>query len=148
MIVKNQKIEKACSFYVSDFHLEMILIPYINQKIKDGEKVTISTEKDLRETLRLLISRITLDEQDKKKILDLVWNKSDNIKVENNSNIIIIGTEKFINQKNDEVENLSQGKENINIINCYDFEEIKEKINNIIDKHDKSLNTIGFSSIT
>ena len=74
------------------------------------------------------------------------WNKSDNINVENKSNVIIIGTEKFINQKNDEIENL--GQENINIINCYDFEEIKGKINNIIDEHDKSLNTIGFSSIT
>ena len=146
MIVKNQKPEKACSFYVSDFHLEMILVPYINQKIKDGEKVIISTEKDLRETLGILISRVTLNEEDKKKILDLNWNKSDNIKVENKSNVIIIGTEKFINQKNNEIENLSQ--ENINIINCYDFEEVKGKINNIIDEHDKSLNTIGFSSIT
>ena len=146
MIVKNQKAEKACSFYVSDFHLEMILVPYINQKIKDGEKVIISTEKDLRETLGILISRVTLKEEDKKKILDLNWNKSDNINVENKSNVIIIGTEKFINQKNDEIENL--GQENINIINCYDFEEIKGKINNIIDEHDKSLNTIGFSSIT
>ena len=124
----------------------MILVPYINQKIKDGEKVIISTEKDLRETLEILISRVTLNEEDKKRILDLDWNKSDNINVENKSNVIIIGTEKFINQKNDEIENL--GQENINIINCYDFEEIKGKINNIIDAYDKSLNTIGFSSIT
>ena len=36
MVVENNKIEKLCCFYVSDFHLEMILLPYINKKIEEN----------------------------------------------------------------------------------------------------------------
>ena len=39
MVVQNKRIEKTCCFYVSEFHLEMILVPYINEKI--NENITI-----------------------------------------------------------------------------------------------------------
>ena len=50
MIVKNKRLEKLCCFYVSEFHLEMILVPYINNVIekqispelrKDGGDITL-----------------------------------------------------------------------------------------------------------
>ena len=56
MIAPNKKIEKRCCFYVSEFHLEMILIPYINEKIE--EDITILTEKNLKQTLEILITKI------------------------------------------------------------------------------------------
>ena len=37
MVVENEKTEKIYSIYVSDFHLEMILVPYINEKINNNE---------------------------------------------------------------------------------------------------------------
>ena len=33
MITKEDKIQKSCCFYASDYHLEMIILPYINKKI-------------------------------------------------------------------------------------------------------------------
>ena len=42
MVVQNERLEKTCCFYVSEFHLEMILVPYINEII--DENITILTE--------------------------------------------------------------------------------------------------------
>ena len=58
MVVQNERLEKTCCFYVSEFHLEMILVPYINEKIE--ENITILTEIKLRETLQILISKMNL----------------------------------------------------------------------------------------
>ena len=35
MITKENE-GKLCSFYASDFHLEMIILPYINKKLEDN----------------------------------------------------------------------------------------------------------------
>ena len=47
MITKENKIQKSCCFYASDYHLEMIILPYINKKIDEKAQVTIITEKNL-----------------------------------------------------------------------------------------------------
>lgn len=74
MVLDSKKIEKSCSFYVSDFHLEMMLLPYINKKIDSKENVEILTEKNLEETLKILVSKTNLKEENKEKILNLGWN--------------------------------------------------------------------------
>ena len=45
MVVKDKNIEKMYSSYVSEFHLEMILIPFINGKIEKKENIIIETEQ-------------------------------------------------------------------------------------------------------
>lgn len=135
MVVQNERKEKICCFYVSEFHLEMILVPYINEKI--NEDITILTEKKLRGTLEILISKINLNEENKEKILKLGWDGEEKIK--ENSNIIIIGSKEFIKNKNEELEN----KNVLSVLDCYDFEEEKDDINNIVKKYKASLNTLG-----
>lgn len=141
MVVQEEKKEKTCSFFVSEFHLEMILLPYIDDKLKKQEKITILTEKKLRETVEILISKTNLDKKEKEKILKLNWNGDINIK--ENSNVIIIGSEKYIKQKNKEIEKLKT----ISIIDCYDFEEIKDNINTIKKEYKNILNTLGENDI-
>lgn len=135
MVVQNRRLEKTCCFYVSEFHLEMILVPYINQKIE--ESITILTEKKLRETLDILISKINLKEENKSKILQLGWNGEDVIR--ENSNVIIIGSNEYIKQKNKELEN----KKAVSVLDCYDFEQEKNNINDIVKKYENVLNTLG-----
>jgi len=135
MVVQDKRQEKTCCFYVSEFHLEMILVPYINEKIE--EEITVLTEKDLTETLGILISKINLKEENKRKILELGWNKGEKIK--ENSNIIIIGSKEYIMQKNKEIEIFNP----ITVLDCYNFEEEKEEINNIIKQYNNTLNTLG-----
>lgn len=135
MVAQNKRIEKLCSFYVSDFHLEMILLPYINEKINNKENITILTEKNLEETLKILLSKMNLKKENEQKILELGWNGEEKIK--ENSNIIIIGSEEYIERKNRQIEDA------VSILDCYDFEEIKDNINDITKRYEKSLNTIG-----
>ena len=135
MVVKNKGKEKLCCFYVSEFHLEMILLPYINKKIKEKEEITIITEIKLRESLEILISKINLKEEEKNQILELEWDGEE--KNKENSNIIIIGSEKFIKEKNEKIKNAET------IVDCYNFDEIKDKINDITSEYKNSLNTLG-----
>ena len=142
MVVENEKTEKIYSIYVSDFHLEMILVPYINEKINNKENVVIQTEKDLKSTLEILMSKMNLKKEEKINILNLGWIKGEKEIIEN-SNIIIIGTKKYIQNIHDKIEkNHIRCKD---IIDCYDFEEIKEEIDNIVCKYNKSLNTLGYN---
>lgn len=135
MVVQNERKEKTCCFYVSEFHLEMILVPYINEKI--NENITILTEKKLRETLEILISKMNLKEDNKEKILKLGWDGEEKIK--ENSNIIIIGSKEFINKKNEEIKD----KNVLSVLDCYDFEKEKENMENIVKQYKNSLNTLG-----
>ena len=146
MIVEDKKIEKACSFYVSDYHLEMILMPYINSKIDNNEEIEIATEKDLRDSVKTLISKVNISNENKEKIMNLGWNKDEKKSIKENSNIIVIGTEDYINKVNNQIE--SSNFEKVNIVNCYNFDDVKNDINKIVDSHDNSLNTIGFNNIS
>ena len=135
MVVQNERLEKTCCFYVSEFHLEMILVPYINEKI--DEKITILTEKKLKETLKILISKMNLKKENKEKILQLGWDGDQVIK--ENSNVIIIGSTEYIKEKNKEIEN----KNAVSVLDCYDFEQEKNNINNIVNNYKNVLNTLG-----
>ena len=135
MVVQNERQEKTCCFYVSDFHLEMILIPYINEKI--DENITILTEKKLKETVEILISKMNLKKENKDKILSLGWNGEQEIK--ENSNIIIIGTKDYINNKDNEIKH----KKPLSVLHCYNFEEENNNMENIIKEYKNTLNTLG-----
>ena len=54
MVLEEKKIKKICSFYVSEYHLEIMLLPYITKKMSNEEKIAIITEKNLRETLEVV----------------------------------------------------------------------------------------------
>ena len=58
------------------------------------------------------------------------------------SNIIIIGSKKYIEDKNKEVECLKP----VSILDCYEFEEEKDNMNDIVKRYKKTLNTLGKSN--
>lgn len=144
MIIEDNKIEKICNFYVSDFHLEMILLPYISKKIKEKEPIIIISEKDLEKSLKELISKVNLDEETKTKILELNWNSKTPKEIENNSNIILIGSKNFIENKKKKL--YKSNLKNLKIIDCYNLEEVESNIKEIVLTHDKNLNTLGVTN--
>ena len=143
MVVENNKIEKLGCFYVSDFHLEMILLPYINKKIE--ENIIIKTERDLKDTVEILVSKMNLNQENKEKILSLGWNGKENKKIEDKSNVIIIGNKKYIEDINNQIRQTNI--KNVNIIDCYNFEDIKEDMDNIMNSYSQNLNTTGIENI-
>lgn len=154
---KNQETkEKICAFYASDYHFEMISLPYIERKLEEKNEVIILTENNLEETIKILISRMNLAEEKKKRILDINW-KNDDLakfkqikeKLEENKNMIILvkGKENYIKNINRNIEKWINIADRVKVINCYDMEEIAEKLDDIMDQYKKILSTSGEKEI-
>ena len=61
------------------------------------------------------------------------------------SNIIIIGNKKYIDDVNIQIK--EKNINNATIIDCYDFEDTKDKIENLMEQYNLNLNTDGLNSI-
>lgn len=150
---KNQKTkEKTCAFYASDYHFEMISLPYINEKLDENKEVIILTENNLKETIKTLISKINLNKEKKADILKIDWENNDlnkfkeiNKNIKNKKDIIIFvkGKENYIKNINKNIEKWTEENKNIEIIDCYDMEEISQDIHNIMNKYKFTLKTTG-----
>lgn len=71
-------IEKLCSFYVSDWHLVTMLLPYINKQINEKANIITILEKGIEENIRTLIKKLNLKNEEK--ILNINWKSSNGIK--------------------------------------------------------------------
>lgn len=163
-ILKNN-IEKLCGFYVSDWHLVTMLLPYINKQINEKANIITILENDIEENIRTLIKKLNL--KNESKILNLNWkkcnginyskfqNKMINLEVEESKNVIFISGgksyidltnknfDKFIKQNKEKVEKME-----IKIINCYEVGEFNMNIQEILKIHNKILNTSGEKDIS
>ena len=159
----NEKVEKICSFYVSDWHLVTMLLPYINKKIEEKSKITTILEKDIESNIETLVEKLNLKKSEK--ILEINWKKQEVKKysklaqilskqIDNNAteNIILVnGTKEYIDKVNKNlnkyISNLKEKKTKIKIINFYEVLEFNYNITEILDEHDKILNTSGEKEI-
>ena len=156
MEFQKRNLTKFCSFYVSDWHLVTMLLPYINEKIEKKAKVATILEKDIEKNITTLLERLNL--KNKEEILKINWKKNNKIKNEitnlkEDQEIIILinGNKKFIEKENQNLKKYLQMrniKNKIKIIDCYEIVEFNGSINQILDEHDKILNTSGEREIT
>ena len=145
MQFEEKKVKNICNFYVSEYHLEIMLLPYISKKIDNEENITIITEIDLESTLNVVIERINLDKDKKEKIKKIGWNIQNIENIIPNTNVILIGSKKFINEKVFELK--ERQVENLEIIACYNYNEVKNDMKEIVSKYDGMLNTLGINKI-
>ena len=145
MVLEEKKIKNICNFYVSEYHLEIMLLPYISKKIDNEEKIVIITERDLRETIKIVINRTNLESNKKENIINLGWNNQQITKITKDSSVILIGNEEFIS--NVSLKLKEEQIENLKIIACYDYNEVKDNMQNIASKYDGILNTLGINNI-
>ena len=144
MITKEQSGTKNCCFYASDFHLEMILLPYIKQKINET-KFMVLTEKNLENTFKILLDRTNLKEEEKENILNIGWSNDYLKKIEMIDNIINKDEELTILINGDEEFNRIIKKRinlnnNINIIDCFDVSKSNKNLRKIKEGYDNILN--------
>ena len=140
--------EKTCAFYASDYHFEMISLPYINKKLDESKEVIVLTENNLKETIKTLVSKINLNEDKKVDILKIDWenndlNKFKNIKSKKDMVIFVKGKENYIKNINENIEKWTEKSKNVEIIDCYDMEEISQDMDNIMDQYKFTLKTTG-----
>lgn len=154
---KNQKTkEKLCTFYASDYHFEMISLPYIDKRIDNNKEIIILTENNLENTIKTLLSKMNLKEQKKEKILNIDWKNNDlnkfkriksDVEEEKDMVIFIKGKENYINNVNKNIEKWTKNLRNVKIIDCYDIEEIGENLDKVMNKYEKILSTGGEKQI-
>lgn len=159
------KIKKVCGFNISSIHFSMMILPYINKELEQEKNIITILEGNLEKNIRQVLSKITINNEAKEKILNINWKDSD-IKKDNiekvikssllkkeNLDIIVCGCEKYINLANEIIKkainkNIKNIEEkNIKIIDCYTVNDFKENIREILDNHDIMFNTSGEHSI-
>ena len=155
MVKENNSVEKLCLFFASDYHFEMISLPYINNNLKENKNVIIVTENDLNDTVDKLLSSITLSEEEKQMLSKIDW-KSDNfnkfkeIKSANEDDketiIFVKGRENYINNINENIDNWIHVN-NIKVIDCYDINEVHEDVADIAKKYGRVLSTSGVKEV-
>ena len=156
MKFEEKTLTKICNFYVSDWHLVTMILPYINQKVNEEAKITTILEKDLEQNIKTLLEKLNLE--NKQKILEINWNHNEEIKKalnglkkEQELIIFINGNKEFIDRQNMKIAkyfNTHIMTNDIKIINCYEIVEFQGSITEILDNHDKILNTSGEKEIT
>ena len=140
MITKEFKTKKYCCFYASDFHLEMILLPYIKNNLEDS-KTLIFTQDSLSESVKQVLDRTNINANEKNEILNINWNNNIfNIEeIKNNYTVVINGEKKYIDEINKKILNLEL--KNVTIINCYNINIFKDNIFDLTRQYDGILNT-------
>lgn len=143
MITKEQKITKYCCLYASDFHLEMILLPYIKNKMYKSN-VIVFTENNLKDSLCILLERTNLKLEDKNEIMNIKnWNTvkfEEKYKENEEYTIIINGNNDYRNKIHKELENKVTCK--VNIIDCYDLNKINISRQKLQSEYEMCLNTV------
>ena len=157
---------KICSFYVSDWHLTAMLFPYIEEAEERNEHLNTILEKNISYNMKEILTRIKISDRKKEEIIKIGWENKNLIKYgdikkylekitknESKITIIIEGRKdriEYINKNIDKWIKKSEKKlkkKDIRIINCYEVTEFNNSLNDILDKHDKILNTSGIHDI-
>ena len=167
MCTNEINVKKLCGFYVSDWHLTAMLLPYITNKLQKNEKINTILNKDIKTNMEELLLRINIEKNEKDKVININWKNNykasyeelDNymIKIANEKEkniIIVVGTKKEIDNINKNIDkwiinNIALLKNrNMSIINCYNVEEFNNNMKEILDEHDYILNTSGEHEIS
>lgn len=134
--------KRLCCFYVNDIHLITMLLPYINERINENTEIITILETDISESAKKVIERI----QGKKseELLSVDWkNKKIGYLYEcdvKNKLILISGKDEFMNEANKIINNKN---ERCTILNCYEMVQGSSELQEILDNHDKVVNTSG-----
>ena len=156
MLKKDKTKEKNCLFFASDYHFEMISLPYINKSIKNNKEVIVISENNLENTINKLLLQVNLEDDEKDKILKIDWRNNDFDKFKEikeadkekrNTIVFIKGKENYIKNVNKNLENWIKDDNKIEIIDCYDINEIEENVEEITKKYNNILVTSGMKKL-
>lgn len=158
---ENKRIEKLCSFYVSQWHFTTMLLPYLNEQIKENVNIITILEKSIEENIKILIKKLNL--KNEKEILSISWqeiiskkymdikqileNKID----KNKKNIILVcGNANYIQTNNANIEKWFKSSKisSLKVVNFFEVTEFNTNIMQILNDHDKIVNTSGEQEIS
>ena len=155
MMKENKREEKLCLFFASDYHFEMISLPYISESLKKNKDVIIMTENDLDSSVDKVLSSINLSNEEKNSLVKIDW-KNDNLSKfkevknadKNGKEVLIFvkGKENYISNMNKNIENWTS-LDNVKIIDCYDINEVQDDVSDIAKRYKRVLSTSGIEKL-
>lgn len=154
---KNE-VRKICGFYVNEWHLTTMILPYIHKEIEKQNSIITILQSGINENIEEILSKMNLNKRLQKSILNIDWEttkfikcstvreKIENVNVNEKSiDIIINGEKEYIENANKIIEKLideTDIKSRINILNCYNVTGFSN-VSEIASKHDFIINTAG-----
>ena len=151
----NSNVKKICSFYDNDWHLTVMLLPYIKQEVENQKRIITFMEQNLEDNVTILLSKLNLQEDIKKQIKAIKWNINTNLKYteiektlkqgKGETTILVSGKKDYIEKVNKSLEKYGKNnkKQTIKIINCYEVSNFNKNIKEVLDSHNAILNTGG-----
>ena len=141
------KVENICNFYASKYHLSVVLYEYLR---KNSRKEIITFFEDgIEEEMKIIEKRA---EHAIKHKVNFGSNKDiENTLINENKNLVFIlrGSNLYLKEANAYIKEELKTMKNVKakIINCYDFEQQRTFMKEIIKGSDKILYTIGEKTI-
>lgn len=163
----NMLVKKICSIYANDLHFATMIFPFINKELEENTIIKTILEKDEQENIEKILENIGLNSEVKEEIRKIDWKGTNIKKIRNNFklleeeiknknkiDIIVSGRNSFIEKVNqaidlwikNNIENLEKSKTNLNIVNCFSFDENKNS-ENIIESYEYVLKTSGLEEV-
>ena len=130
MITKELNNIEKCCIYANDFHLEMVLLPFIKENL-EKTKFVILTENNLEYSVKILLDKVNINKEIKNEIFGINWKNNNAEKIENlknsifnfeNITVIIKGSNNFINEISKIVDEFNE--DCLDIIKCYSVEQL------------------------
>ena len=137
-------MKKTCSFYVIEYHLVTMLLPYIKERIEQKATIVTMLEENVEENVAKLISNLNLESKCKNEILNINWKSFQvykypeierKLKQGEVTNIIISGKYEYVEMMNQNLrtwieKNGIRGEIIVN--NCYDVTNLSKNIDEIL----------------
>ena len=146
--MQDDKIIKACNFYVSEWHLYAALLPYLKDELKKKNRIIFISQDKLEKGLKEITEKINIRFENENGINDITWINDETIlDIKNEcakATIIVQGTYDFIHEINRLInDNLRELYKECIVINCFDIFETNDMLHNILNEHDFVFNTGG-----
>ena len=160
----NLEIKKVCGFSISSIHFSMMILPYIKKELETQKEVVTILEGNLEKNINQILSKLTITDEEKEKILNINWKETDikesainkyvreKLMENQNLDIIVYGSENYINNAGkiiDEIVdgNVKKNSKKIKIIDCYSINDFNENLKEILNNHNIMFNTSGEQNI-
>ena len=137
------KIENVCNFYASKYHLSVVLYEYLRKNTR--KEIITFFEDGISEEIRMI--ELRAKRHIKNKVDFNANNDIQNTYIDKSKNLVFIlrGSNLYLKEANSYIKEELRYMKNVKakIINCYDFEQQRNFMKDIIKGSDKILYTTG-----
>lgn len=137
------KIENVCNFYASKYHLSVVLYEYLRKNTR--KEIITFFEDGISEEIKMI--ELKAKHHIKNKVDFNANNDIQNTYINKSKNLVFIlrGSNLYLKEANSYIKEELRYMKNVKakIINCYDFEQQRNFMKDIIKGSDKILYTTG-----